>query len=256
MRGIPLSMAIASNIKSDLFPGELGCLQSAINIIKSNKDTKEHIHILDDDTIIFHKHHQLLEEILSIEDAKESPSWDILFTGLTVPLINEQLQFLINNYEKFEKNRQIRVFDMSNFIFVGTFSYIINKRSISKVIAILDQQDYTKPFDFLLREEICIKHSLRAICMFPFTATHSTAFYTTMGDRPFELTQAYQHLLQRPFYIKAHLPKLLEDIVQYAQSIGFEMPSTTANFRSLISTLWQMRDFISSSANVHGKYGE
>jgi GR25 family glycosyltransferase involved in LPS biosynthesis len=236
-----------THIHSKLTKEELACMQSHINIIKENQYLDKHIHIIEDDVNIHLKNDEIVEYFINNCD-----EWDILFTGLQVPLFKQQIDFLINLYNK-ENGKSIQFFDMKNFFFVGAFSYVINKNSINKILKIYEDVDYQRPIDFLFRDNILEQKNLKAFCTFPLLVQHSGYFDTTMKDRSFELTYKYQYLFQKAFIFETSLNSVFEEIQQYAIDIDYHIDDNTINIKNIYDILLDMGQYILST-NIHGKY--
>jgi len=232
-----------------LTKSEIACLQSHIQVLRSCKNSDSHIHIIEDDIKFSPFHHKIIEKFFSIND-----DWDILFTGIQIPLMKRQINRLINIYQKQSDNMDIHFFDMSDFLFVGAFSYIINKKSISKILAIYDKQTNTQPIDFILRQHICIEKDIKARCVFPMVAIHSGEIQTTMKDRKFELTYKYQYLFQKPFIANTNLSDIYNEIKEYGLSIGYEIKNNNKDIASIYDELLKLGDYINNSPDIHGKY--
>jgi GR25 family glycosyltransferase involved in LPS biosynthesis len=232
---------------STLMDCELACKQSHINILFENKNSDKHIHIIEDDIRISQQHNDLLNQFFTFHEDKD---WDILFTGFQIPLSSRQIDFLVSIYSE---KKEITFFNMQNFLFVGAFSYLINKKSIPKIIDIYNKSDINMPIDFILRKHICLDKDLTAYSVFPMFIRHAGDFKTTMEGRYFELTYEYQYLFQKPFIIDTDINEIFKEIQQYAQKIKYKIQNTDINIRNIYDILLDMGEYIISS-NVVGKY--
>jgi len=237
---------------SKLTKAEIACRTSHINILRDNATLDKHIHIIEDDIELSSHHHKLLEGFFA-----QNQSWDILFTGLQIPLVPKQITFITDLYEKLhtQKHPQNAFFNMRDFLFVGAFSYIINKKSIGKFLKIYEQADANSPIDFIFREYICFRKELKGYCAFPFGVKHAGVFDTTMGERKFELTYEYQYLFQKAFFYGTSLQQTYKDIAKYAKSIGYTIQDNTVTIKNIYQILYDMSRYITNSSSIEGKCG-
>ena len=139
------------------------------NIVKSNMSSNNHLIIIEDDIEFNISIESSINKAISQLDETKT-RWDILFTDVTVPILNDMLkliQYKINN-----KNEPILI-DLSKFHFAGTTCVIINNNSIHKYYELLNIDEFfLHPIDLYIKKLVHEK-KLKAFCTFPFVTSPS-----------------------------------------------------------------------------------
>jgi GR25 family glycosyltransferase involved in LPS biosynthesis len=105
---------------------EIGCYQSHLNLLKSLKNSNLHYHIILEDDFKFILGTNFIETVNKILEQTQIYSFDIIFLGWT----NENE----SSYKYFSPN--LYWFDNLNN-FSGTYGYIVNQKSIDKIIDLI-----------------------------------------------------------------------------------------------------------------------
>ena len=116
------SFPFSKNINRDTLNGSIGCTLSHINLWKKlSKKNDDYFIILEDDAIIRDNTHEKINDLMNkIKDT--NLEWDILFLGGS------------RIYGSREKNGLIRAIYTNSWMNCGLFAYIINRKSIPKLI--------------------------------------------------------------------------------------------------------------------------
>jgi GR25 family glycosyltransferase involved in LPS biosynthesis len=125
----------------------------------------------EDDVLVGPSAHGAVERFL----AQAAPStWDILYTDLIVPDLGSMLELLTKS-RKLRPRQEVEVLDLRGRSFAGASAYLVNPRSLQKVVAALDSvAALNEPVDLLLRRFIH-EGALSARALFPFVTTVSDA---------------------------------------------------------------------------------
>ena len=127
--------------------------------------------VWEDDVLVGPSAHAAVERFL----AQAAPgSWDILYTDLIVPDLGSMLELLTRS-RKLRAHQEVEVLDLRGRSFAGASAYLVNPRSLQKVVAALDSvAALNEPVDLLLRRFIH-EGALSARALFPFVTTVSDA---------------------------------------------------------------------------------
>jgi GR25 family glycosyltransferase involved in LPS biosynthesis len=159
-----------------------GCLMSHLSLIDS-LDESETTLILEDDAC-FSKNFS--NAILNVPHIINDANFDVLFLGQTVLFDDASTHAeLIKLMSELRANNKYRLLNGARFYRYGTFGYVINKNSVSKIRKLIDELDLTlnaKPIDNLLKQWIKEK-KLNASVMLPYLIGVDPRFDSTMNDR-------------------------------------------------------------------------
>lgn len=101
-------------------------------------------------------------------------SWDILYTDLIVPDLGSMLELTVRS-RLLRRHREVEVLNLKGRLFAGASAYIVNPKSLRRVVALLQDIAFLdEPVDLLLRRFI---HGgiLKGCALFPFVTTVSDA---------------------------------------------------------------------------------
>lgn len=163
--------------------GHLGCWLSHQALWTQGLASAQHLHILEDDAVLS----PLLFATLKAVDLPDS-NWDLLFTDLYFhpPPTPEQFVRLRQWTRAYAENRKVTLTNLKDWSFTGTTSYLINRHSIAKLIALTDGQwKLNQTFDIHLRN-LVRNGQIRAFVTIPFLTTLSSGNVasTTGGQGP------------------------------------------------------------------------
>lgn len=101
-------------------------------------------------------------------------SWDILYTDLIVPDLGSMLELMVRS-RQLRSRREVEVLDLKHRSFAGTSAYMVNPKSLRRVVALLQGfERLDEPVDLSLRRFIH-QGILKGCALFPFLTTVSDA---------------------------------------------------------------------------------
>jgi GR25 family glycosyltransferase involved in LPS biosynthesis len=158
-----------NQVKGQLSDGAKGCFLSHRALMNQHIKSDSHLYIVEDDVVFCNKTQHLVEKVTSLD----SMDWDMLFTDVCIPQA-PQMMTLYQLKQECTKEDQLRVLDLAQMNFASTAAYIVNKKSIAKVAALLNAPDELNiPIDLYYRSLV---HSgeLKAFVTFPFLTSLSS----------------------------------------------------------------------------------
>lgn len=127
--------------------------------------------IWEDDVFVGPTAHSAVERFLM---QMPPGSWDILYTDLIVPDLTSMLA-LLTRRRRLRPQQGIEVLDLRDRSFAGASAYLVNPRSLRKIVDLLHGiTALDEPVDLLLRRFIH-QGSLQGHALFPFVTTVSDA---------------------------------------------------------------------------------
>jgi GR25 family glycosyltransferase involved in LPS biosynthesis len=101
-------------------------------------------------------------------------TWDLLFTDIVVPDLNNML-LLLTYARRLRSLQKIEALDLRSIVFAGTTSYLVNPTALPKLIKLLSGiHSLDKPLDLQLRQWIH-QGLIKAHVLFPFVTTVADA---------------------------------------------------------------------------------
>jgi GR25 family glycosyltransferase involved in LPS biosynthesis len=156
-------------IKGRIRPAEKACFLSHRAVIESNVGASAPVFVLEDDAIFGGATHPTIDNFLGISD---SYNWDIIFTDLCVTQLGTMAELIKLRHQLTEID-QVRLLDVTGFVFAGATAYIVNHKSIGKLAALLGaEKELNVPYDLVLRKYIYEK-KLKGLVFFPFITSIS-----------------------------------------------------------------------------------
>lgn len=157
-------------------PAEKGCFLSHKHIMLRNADEAGHLYITEDDAVFSPDTLRILEGLLQkIEGAVE---WDLLFTDIGIPSIGVMADVVAMTQEVFRKGT-IELVNLVQFsqlygatTIYGSTAYVINPKSIPKILGLMGEDPLDLPYDLFLRSLI-YKGMINAYVTLPFISTVS-----------------------------------------------------------------------------------
>jgi GR25 family glycosyltransferase involved in LPS biosynthesis len=158
-----------NQVKGQISDGAKGCFLSHRALMNQHIQSDSHLYIVEDDVVFCNKTQHLVEKVTSLD----SMDWDMLYTDVCIPQAS-QMMTLYQLKQECTKEDQLRVLDLAQMNFASTAAYIVNKKSIAKVAALLNAPDELNiPIDLYYRSLV---HSgeLKAFVTFPFLTSLSS----------------------------------------------------------------------------------
>ena len=157
-------------------PAEKGCFLSHKHIMLRNADQTGNLYITEDDAVFSPDTLCILEGLLQkIEGGIE---WDLLFTDIGIPAIGVMADVVAMTQEVFKKG----TIELANLVqfsrlygamaIYGSTAYVINPKSISKILGLMGDEPLDLPYDLFLRSMIS-KGMINAYVTLPFISTVS-----------------------------------------------------------------------------------
>ena len=167
---VDIKYVVDHAIPGRIAPAEKGCFLSHKHIMMQNKDCPESIFITEDDAVFSPNTHRIIEDLLKkIEGAAE---WDLLFTDIGIPAIGVMADMLKMTQDVFNKGT-IELVNLAQLsAFFGSTAYVINHRSIPKILKLMGDGALDLPYDLFLRSMIH-KGMINAYVTVPFITTVS-----------------------------------------------------------------------------------
>ncbi|MEA1915301.1 MAG: glycosyltransferase family 25 protein [Campylobacterota bacterium] len=200
------------NYKTKLNPGSLGCWLSHEQILTANETAQQHIHIIEDDTILS----QLLPNIF--KSIPTNLEWDIIFTDVYFSMLNPSNFYKINEkYKLYEQKKQVSLLNLKGIPFSGTSSYFVNKNSIKKFNHLMG-----KDYDTSVKHDTKISNlvqakKLKAYTFIPFLSTISTLSDASTIDQNYNTNLMAMDLIRKSFYIGSDTHKILQKAREIAK---------------------------------------
>lgn len=157
-------------------PAEKGCFLSHKHIMLRNAGQAGHLYITEDDAVFSPDTLCILEGLLQkIEGVVE---WDLLFTDIGIPAIGVMADVLAMTQEVFRKGT-IELANLAQFsrlyttpAIYGSTAYVVNLKSIPKILGLMGNDPLDLPYDLFLRSLI-YKGMINAYVTLPFISTVS-----------------------------------------------------------------------------------
>lgn len=164
------TLYVARNeIKGSLRPNEKACFISHHVAIKRNIDATTPLMMLEDDAMLGPSTAAVVENFLEVGDKAD---WDIIFTDVAVPQPGKMAELIRLRYQLVEENR-VLLLNLAEFVFAGSTAYIVNPKSIRKILQLMDEEtELNVPYDLFLRNLIYQK-KLTGLVFFPFVTSLS-----------------------------------------------------------------------------------
>ena len=166
---------------SKLAPGVVGCFRSHhLALVRAPRDGR-FVHVLEDDAVLAK---EFVPALVSVIATHRLDQFDVVFTDIIVPADLQLIKVLKNWFEIYARDRTLQLLDLKDVDFVGMSSYLVNPRSLDRVIHLFETEiarGPTLPVDIYLRR-LVHANTLKAACLVPFLSTVSGGA-TTIDER-------------------------------------------------------------------------
>lgn len=197
-----------------LAEGEIGCFTSHYLVLKQNVGTQSPLHIVEDDVVFS----DFTNEAITYAVSHLLDEYDIIFTDTAFDLAKTNISQLIHARNLFEKHirrdgtGKIAAVTLTKIPHTaGSSSYIVNPRSIPRLLPIYEQllaSGSCSPLDIFLKQQ-ADERRIRAICLFPFVTSVRVDAGTTIADRQHDLlAMVASNLIRAAFFVGADLEQL------------------------------------------------
>lgn len=158
-----------NRVPGGLRPGEKGCFLSHCAAIAMNLGATEPLFMLEDDTVLGPRSAATIDNFLRASDGIE---WDIAFTEAGILFPADMIE-LFKLRRELEGTNEIRLLDLTSYMFAGSTGYLVNPLSLTKLATLLGEcQELHIPYDIYLRKLVHEK-KLKALMFFPFVTSLS-----------------------------------------------------------------------------------
>jgi GR25 family glycosyltransferase involved in LPS biosynthesis len=195
---------------------EIGCFTSHLLLLQQNMASVTHLHVVEDDAVFS----RFTGEILNVVSASDTiDQHDILFTETFITPLNLDYKACKEIYDKsIDRDAVGRVTQVRpsiiNFV-AGTSSYLVNRRSIPKLVELFSQvlkSGAPVNVDLVIREA-AKAGKIRVGCIFPFVTTiklEGVTDNTIHGRTHDSLTEVLAGLGRGSFFVDCDRKALAE----------------------------------------------
>lgn len=194
-------------VRGSLRPPEKACFLSHRAVLENNANAAAPFMILEDDVMFGPSTCVPIDRLEGIGDSHE---WDIVFAEVCVPQIGKMAE-LIKLRQQLSATQEVKLLDLSQFIFAGATAYIVNHKSVKKILAYMDaESELNLPYDLLLRKMV-LERKLTAFTFFPFI----TSFSIEAGSaiRESTATELTFNLFRKMMWVDRNLESIIPSIV-------------------------------------------
>jgi GR25 family glycosyltransferase involved in LPS biosynthesis len=148
---------------------EKACFLSHRAVIQAHAGSAQHLLVLEDDVSFGTATFEIVDGFLQ---QNADADWDLLFLDICAHRIEDMLKLYFNR-RKLMQQRTVIPLDLAKLPFFGSNAYIVNGKSVGKLLACLDSaMPIDIEYDILLGERIR-DGALKAAVVFPFPITLS-----------------------------------------------------------------------------------
>jgi len=202
--------------------GEVGCFLSHLFLLQKKLDSDCHLHVVEDD-VVFSRF--TVPAVGSLVESGALDRFDILFTDTIAQPSRRDFARYKALYDRCVERdgagNIVRVRPAVVDYYASTMSYVVNRRSISKVVDVLTRslsQGATLPIDLALRGA-AVEGQLRLGALFPFVTS-------------FRLDELVGNTIARPD--RDLLSRLLLQLARHSFFVGCDHRATLESARALL----------------------
>jgi GR25 family glycosyltransferase involved in LPS biosynthesis len=212
-------------------PAEKGCFLSHKHIMQHYSDQTESLFITEDDAVFSPDTLAILEGLLNKIDGVVE--WDLLFTDVGIPAIGVMADLLAMTYDIFRKGsielanlgQLSRLYGATSFY--GSTAYVINHKSIPKILGLMGDDPLDLPYDLFLRSMIS-EGMINAHVTLPFITTVSDdGLSSSIQQSEYAKTDLVWNLFRKMVWLEggdfdptAVLNKMLNEIDPRSRQFG------------------------------------
>jgi hypothetical protein len=146
--------------------------------LNENRNSLRPFHIVEDDAIFSRYTEKAIDWVIAQGVFEE---YDILYTDISLPILNDVFSTCRNLFEQTAKTRNdgslervsFRIFDLKTILFSSTSSYVVRASSAGKIADLLGEElsrGAIYPVDLCLRR-LCLQGDLKICCLMPFATS-------------------------------------------------------------------------------------
>ena len=203
-------------------PGALGCALSHEGVLKAYSDCGDHLHVIEDDTVI----HPLLP--ITFDAIEGKFKWDIIYTDTF--MVPSPIGFnMLNRFvEQFDASRNVTLQKLGPphfYDFASESSYFVHRDSISRLRELLDGS-WTKCDRDSFTTKLIREGKVKAFITVPFLSTLSAHDLDSNINDPDQDQGTVDHLsfmrlLRESLYIDADIKALHRETIAKAQEFSY-----------------------------------
>jgi GR25 family glycosyltransferase involved in LPS biosynthesis len=251
----PGSPGNALNLRAPaLKPGAVGCFTSHYLLLQSLKHASTHVHVVEDDVLFGPTTGMVIESLARNGDLDK---WDMVYTDVWVPPDLQYIRELSALYRQcaalnpegtLKKLERFAMLDLKGRVFASTVSYVVSRRSLAKVAAILAeavQGELPMPIDLYYRRQIH-QGRISAACIFPFVTSvnirhNLSSNITDTADRNLQRSILATTMLRNLFFLHCEPQQLLKLGAEYLRvdSLDARDQVIADILRFGVSSCWQ-----------------
>ena len=220
---------------TSLTDSEMGCFTSHYSIVKENRDGAKHLHIVEDDVMFSRLTERMISHIVT---SSLMDRYDIVFLDSVIDPLREGLPFREYKelYDKCiirDEGGNVAKVNFAPIEYVGAASsYLVNSRSIGKLLSVYDEVLAGGPkdaVDTMIRKK-GQAGALRVGCLFPFlTSIRLEGITSTItGRKSDDLSALAMNVSRHSFFVDCNMGALLD----YADKV---LPASTDPHYRLLS---------------------
>ena len=202
--------------------GNVGCFSSHYLLLKAHLHTPTHLHLVEDDVVLSPFVASFIETMAA---RGVLAPWDLVFTDMLVPIDLRVLQDLSQRFRRcttlnpdgtVKAVENFAVLPLKDRTFASTASYLVNKNSVGKVAAVLEEairSEVPKPIDLFYRQMIQ-EGRITAACLFPFITSvdlglSQSSNISVSDPSKVEISLLAATLLRQLFFVHSQPRRLL-----------------------------------------------
>lgn len=221
---------------------EKACFLSHKALIEAHDSRAGHLLVLEDDVEFGLATCEVVDGFLQNNAGGE---WDLLFLDVCVIGVEDMLKLYFNRHALMNERRIVPL-DLAQLPFFGTNAYIVNARSVQKLLACLDAGiPVDVEYDIYLAEQIRQGH-LKATVLFPFITTLSEhATKSQIQPSAMEKVNHIRSLFRNLVWLESRPDRMAACVAEFEAALATTRHRT---FFTLLSALILTFNEISNSA--------
>jgi len=207
----------AAHFPTTLDPGALGLWLTHEKIVAQFSDGGEHLHILEDDTVVASDARILFPKALRIAD-RHLRDWDLLFTETFVPF--ELFETYWKGMETFRAKGQLSYLDLTSCYTSGMTSLFLNRKSIERYAGLIKGKwSLGIPIDIYVRQ-LLRRGQLRGFVTVPFLSSISSQNDQSTIRGQLDVSRKVCDVFRRGFFVGADLDELVDEMRQLTSGMA------------------------------------
>lgn len=180
IEAVPREDPRVSEVTGSIKPVEKACYLSHLLSLRQSLDVKGHVLIAEDDTVYATETEARLQVVI---ESIAPDQWDVIFTHVAI-LDAVEMPRILKARIALEMNNAVQLLSLKNLplVYSGAMSYLVNERSKSRLLALMDKGDLHLAFDLVLRALVWTG-TVNGFLTLPFLSTVSDEADYSLLDR-------------------------------------------------------------------------